>query len=130
MGGGEPLSQFTMTNLASELAKQNNAESFIVYKDEKAVALANCFYGFSTFACRPLLNIHDLVVHPDFRGQGISKKLMQAVKERAVEKGCCKLTLEVLSNNLTAKAAYEAFGFTLYELDAAAGTAQFMEMKL
>lgn len=130
MGGGEKLSEFTIANLASELAKLSHASSFIAYVDGRPASLANCFFGFSTFACKPLINIHDLVVHPDFRGQGIAKKILTDIKQHAVDHGCCKVTLEVLSNNLIAKQAYEKFGFIQYQLEESAGAAVFMELKL
>ena len=34
-----------------------------------AVGLVNCIEGFSTFACRPLVNVHDVVVRESHRGR-------------------------------------------------------------
>jgi len=39
-----------------------------------------CFRGFSTFAAAPLINVHDLAVVPGFRGQGIGRRLLEAVE--------------------------------------------------
>ena len=36
----------------------------------RAVGLALCFVGFSSFKARPLINIHDIAVRPEVRGQG------------------------------------------------------------
>jgi GNAT superfamily N-acetyltransferase len=80
--------------------------------DGAPAGLANCFEAFSTFSCKPLINIHDLMVLPAFRGNGISQKLLQKVEDIAQSKGCCKVTLEVLSGNEPAKASYEKFGFS------------------
>jgi ribosomal protein S18 acetylase RimI-like enzyme len=66
----------------------------------------------------------------DFRGQGISKKLLQKSEEIAKSLGCCKLTLEVLEGNTTAQAAYKASGFAGYELDPQMGKALFWQKKL
>ena len=55
---------------------------------------------------------------------------MVAVEEVALLKGCFKITLEVLSSNVPAKAAYEKFGFTGYELDPEKGHALFWEKPL
>jgi len=38
--------------------------------------------------------------------QGISQMMLEKVEEIAKEKGCCKITLEVLSNNEVAKSSY------------------------
>lgn len=130
MGGGESLTDYCKQNLASELANIPYACSFVAYEDDKPASLANCFFGFSTFACKPLINIHDLVVLPEFRGKGIANKMLDAVKQHAQQNGCCKVTLEVLSNNPVAKQAYENFGFKQYQLDESAGAAIFMELKL
>ena len=37
---------------------------------DKPVGLATTFEGFSTFAAKPLINIHDIAVLPDYRGRG------------------------------------------------------------
>jgi ribosomal protein S18 acetylase RimI-like enzyme len=73
--------------------------------------MAICLLGFSTFRARPLINIHDIAVHPDFRGQGIGRALLDAVEQHAREHGCCKVTLEVRSDNEPAMAAYRRAGF-------------------
>ena len=82
-----------------------------------------CFQGFSTFAARPLINIHDLAVLPDLRGQGIGRQLLEAVECKARALGCCKLTLETQENNHRARRIYQAAGFAqaVYE-DAAGGS--------
>lgn len=130
MGGGKPLSSFTMSNLSTELAKRPHAFSVLAYVDNKPAGLVNCFEGFSSFACKPLVNIHDVIVHSDFRGLGLSQHMLSQVEGIARERGCCKITLEVLENNVVAKAAYEKFGFAGYELDPEAGQAVFWQKVL
>jgi ribosomal protein S18 acetylase RimI-like enzyme len=130
MGGGESLSKETKENLASSLAKLPYAFSFIAYVEDEPAALVNCFEAFSTFACKPLINVHDIVVLPQYRRLGLSQKLLEKVEQRAREKECCKITLEVLSNNHVAKSAYRKFGFEGYVLDPKAGEALFWEKKL
>lgn len=130
MGGAEPLSQYTYDNLADKLAKLPHAFSIIAYVDGKPAGLINCFEAFSTFACKPLINTHDIAVLPEYRGLGLSQKMLNKVEEIAREKGCCKITLEVLSNNTVAKSAYEKFGFSSYELAEGEGHALFWQKKL
>ena len=130
MGGATALTQTVKDNLASELAKLPHAFSVICYVDGKPAGLANCFYAFSTFTCKPLINIHDLVVSSEFRGLGISQKMLQHVENIAIQKGCCKVTLEVLEGNQIAKNAYLKFGFAGYELDPQMGKALFWEKPL
>lgn len=127
MGGGEPLNAEVKDNLVSELAKLPHAFSVICYVDDEPSGLVNCFEVFSTFQCKPIINIHDVVVMSGIRGQGICQRMFEKVEEIARSRGCCKLTLEVLSKNEVAKSAYQKFGFSDYELDPEAGTAQFWE---
>jgi GNAT superfamily N-acetyltransferase len=130
MGGGKGLSDYAKTNLVAALVERKIARSVLAYVDNEAVGLINCFEGFSTFACQPLLNIHDVVVSQKFRGQGLSKLMFAKVEEIAREMGCCKLTLEVLAGNTVAQGAYRAVGFAGFELDPAMGQALFWEKKL
>lgn len=130
MGGGEALSSFVKENLVNELAKQHGAITVLAYIDGKPAGLINCFRGFSTFKCKPLLNIHDVVVLKQYRGKGICQKMLNKVEELAKDKDCCKLTLEVLEGNETAKKAYINYGFEAYELDPVNGKALFWQKKL
>ncbi|HEV7280803.1 MAG TPA: GNAT family N-acetyltransferase [Pirellulaceae bacterium] len=84
---------------------------------ERPVGVAICFFGFSTFRARPLLNLHDFAVVPEARGLGVGKTLMDAVLAAAKEHGCCKVTLEVRSDNGRAKRLYAAAGFSPLDTD-------------
>jgi ribosomal protein S18 acetylase RimI-like enzyme len=130
MGGSTTLSQTVKDNLATELAKLPQAFSVICYVDDKPAGLVNCFEAFSTFKCKPLINIHDVVVSVEYRGLGLSQKMLQHVETIAVQKGCCKVTLEVLEGNQIAKNAYIKFGFGGYELDPKMGKALFWDKPL
>jgi GNAT superfamily N-acetyltransferase len=130
MGGGTPLDASVRANLAAELAKRPNAFSVLCRVDGQPAGLANCFENFSTFQCKPLVNIHDVVVLKAFRGLGLSQKMLAKVEEIARGRGCCKLTLEVLEGNGPARSAYAKFGFAGYELDPAMGKALFFEKPL
>ncbi len=130
MGGGQSLSQDTREQLAIELAKRSHAFSVLAFIAGEPVGLINCFEGFSTFACRPLVNIHDVVVVAAVRGQGIGQKMLAKVEEIARQRGCCKITLEVLEGNESAQAAYSKQGFSDYQLDPQMGKALFWQKAL
>jgi len=127
MGGGKPLEKYVTENLVSELSKLPHAFSVISYVNNQPAGLINCFEAFSTFSCKPLVNIHDVMVLKEFRGNGLSQKMLERIEEIASAKGCCKLTLEVLSENKIAKSSYEKYGFSSYELDPKQGSAQFWQ---
>ncbi len=130
MGGGAGLSDYVRANLVRELRDLPTFHGALAWRDDEAVGLINCFAGFSTFAAKPLLNIHDIVVRDDSRGQGVGQALLHWAEQRAGDLGCCKLTLEVLSNNTRALAAYQCAGFAPYVLDPAAGHALFLQKTL
>lgn len=130
MGGGEALSDFARDNLIAALAATPGAFSVLGLQEEQPVALANCFRSLSTFACRPLINIHDLMVLESARGQGISQQLLSFIEAHAIASRCCKVTLEVLEGNRVARQAYERFGFAPYTLGDEAGHALFMQKSL
>ena len=130
MGGGSGLSVYAHDHLVGELRGLPSFHGALAWLGGRAVGLINCFAGFSTFAARPLLNIHDIVAHTNVRDSGVGQALLVWAEGRARELGCCKLTLEVLANNRSALQAYERAGFAPYVLDPAAGTALFLQKLL
>jgi GNAT superfamily N-acetyltransferase len=68
------------------------------------------FFNYSTWLGKPSLYLEDLFVHPEFRGLGIGKALLQRVAAIAVEKGCPRLQWEVLDWNTPAIDFYRAMG--------------------
>jgi len=121
MGGGHPLPEDILRQLPGELAKRPHAFSVLAFVGGEPAGLVNCFEGFSTFACRPLVNVHDVAVMPRFRGLGLSQKMLQKVEDIARQRGCCKITLEVLEGNAVAQASYGKFGFAPGMFDPAHG---------
>lgn len=111
MGGSGPLSPEVREVLISRLRAQHGCRVFLAYDADRAVGVAVCFTGFSTFQAQPLLNIHDLAVHQSVRGRGIGRALLAAVEHEARAMGCCKLTLEVRADNHGARHLYESSGF-------------------
>ncbi|HKS11613.1 MAG TPA: GNAT family N-acetyltransferase [Pseudomonas sp.] len=130
MGGGEPLPAAVLQSLASELAKRPHAFSVLAFDGDAPVGLVNCFEGFSTFVARPLVNVHDVVVLDSHRGLGISQRMLAEVESIARERGCCKLTLEVLEGNVSAQKAYRKLGYGSYALDPEMGKAMFWQKVL
>jgi ribosomal protein S18 acetylase RimI-like enzyme len=130
MGGAHPLSQFAQDNVVAELAKRPQAFSVLAFAGDEPVGLVNCIEGFSTFACKPLVNIHDVAVHPGFRKQGVGRQMLALVEAISRERGACKLTLEVLQGNAPAARLYNEVGFVGYQLVATMGQAVFLQKPL
>jgi ribosomal protein S18 acetylase RimI-like enzyme len=111
VGGGEPLTQQVRERLVPALRDHPTRLVLLALDEQRVIGVAVCFFGFSTFQARPLLNIHDLAVVPQHRGRGIGRALLTAAEAHALRRGCCKLTLEVQDDNQRARALYKCFGF-------------------
>lgn len=127
MGGGTPLPEDTKLRLCDELVHVPGAISWIAWIEQQPVGVLNALPGYSTFKARPLMNVHDIAVDPAYRGQGVGQALMNALQAYASERGCCKITLEVLSGNAQAMRSYARFGFEQYALSPETGQALFMQ---
>jgi ribosomal protein S18 acetylase RimI-like enzyme len=130
VGGAAPLSAYARTNLIDALRPRIGYVGLLAFQGLCAVGLVNAFEAFSTFAARPVLNVHDLFVKPAYRGRGIGQALLWAAEREARARGCVKLTLEVLSGNTRALSSYERFGFRRYQLAPEVGHALFLEKPL
>lgn len=130
MGGGKGLSEFAKLKLTAELMRRPTVHVILALDDEIPAGLLTCIEGFSTFACKPLLNIHDVIVSAEYRGRGLCKEMLKAAESLAIKMDCCKMTLEVLEGNKIAQVAYQSFGFKGYELDPRMGRAMFWEKSL
>lgn len=130
MGGNEDLSEFAKQNLVSTLLKRTDTVILLIFKDDKPAALLTAIEGFSTFSCKSLFNIHDVVVHKDFRGLKLTSMLFQEIEKIARQRDYCKITLEVLSGNEIAKNAYLKQGYSDYQLDPEHGSALFWTKSL
>jgi GNAT superfamily N-acetyltransferase len=130
MGNGKPLDQDVRTRLIPGLRRHPTTLIFLAFDGVQPIGAAVCFIGFSSFAAKPIINIHDFVVLPASRGKGIGRRLLEAVEAKARELGCCKLTLEVMDKNHQAIRMYQASGFERYSLQEEAGVAIFMSKPL
>ena len=111
MRGATPLPTEVRQRVVPGLRAHPTSLVLLALQEKKAVGLAVCFVGFSTFRASPLLNVHDLAVLPECRGLGIGRRLLAAAEACARQRGCCKLTLEVRQDNHRARGLYQTFGF-------------------
>jgi ribosomal protein S18 acetylase RimI-like enzyme len=130
MGGGTALDADVRRRLIPALREQPHALVLLAFDAARVVGAATCFFGFSTFAARPLLNVHDLAVLTEFRGRGIGRALLVAAEQRARARDCAKLTLEVREDNRRARALYQERGFGDFELAGAAYRTLFLAKAL
>jgi ribosomal protein S18 acetylase RimI-like enzyme len=127
MGGSEGLSAYAKANVVAGLASRPQAFSILAWDGDTAVGLVNCIEGYSTFAAKPLVNVHDVAVLASHRGRGVGAAMLNLAEQMARERGACKMTLEVLSGNVGAARLYKNLGFAVYQLDPAMGQAEFYQ---
>ncbi|MCM0650951.1 GNAT family N-acetyltransferase [Clostridium swellfunianum] len=89
--------------------------SFIALKEERPIGLvlggAKNYEGIKTMRCGTM------AVDPEFRGTGVSKRLMELHREEAVKQGCKQLFLEVIVGNDRAINFYKKLGYEkIYDL--------------
>jgi len=112
MGGELPPHETNKAERMVEgLADHPSKLVLLAKNDDKFVGLTNCFVNFGTFAAKPFINIHDLVVLDTCRGKGIGRMIMNTIVEKAKELDCAKITLEVRDDNTRAQALYKSIGF-------------------
>jgi len=78
--------------------------------DGQPAGFAFYFFNYSTWKGRPGLYLEDIFVHPEFRGLGIGKALLERVAAIAVENNCPRMQWQVLDWNTPAIEFYRATG--------------------
>ena len=111
MGGGEPYTNEQKMKLVEGLKSHPSCMVFLARTGDKFVGLINCFVNFATFTVKPFINIHDVIVTESWRNNGIGRRMLQHVIDKAAELGCSKVTLEVRADNHNAKYLYKSLGF-------------------
>ena len=139
MGGRQPLATSAREALIPGLKKHPTTLIFLALEGSgdvdpaigtNTLGIAVCFLGFSTFAAKPLINLHDLFVLHSARGTNLGQALLESVAEKARNIGACKVTLEVQSENLRARRVYAAAGFEQAVYNPEAGGVLFLSKPL
>jgi ribosomal protein S18 acetylase RimI-like enzyme len=111
MGGHETLNDAAAQQLVVGLSKHPSHFILFVRHEKKIVGLATCFVNFSTFLAKPYINVHDLIIHKEYRGNGLGKFLLETILSLANERGYGKVNLEVREDNVIAQSLYQTLGF-------------------
>jgi len=111
MGIGEAMPENLGPKIIDGLKNHSAYLGFFVCIGDDFAALANCNFNFSTWKAKPLINIHDFIVSPGFREQGVGLFLLNEISKYASEKGYCRINLEVRHDNYKAQNLYKKAGF-------------------
>ncbi len=100
------------------LQRMRNGES-IIYGCEsingQLIGFTQLYPIFSSVRMKRMWLLNDLFVNPDFRGNGISKMLINQAKELCKKTNACGILLETETTNDIGNKLYPAIGFELEE---------------
>jgi ribosomal protein S18 acetylase RimI-like enzyme len=71
-----------------------------------------------------------MYVEPGYRGKGINRKIVDALKNWSIAQNVTELRLEVYNDNVAAIKAYEKTGFTRHMIEMRIGLADLLSEKL
>ncbi|GAS80926.1 GNAT family N-acetyltransferase [Paenibacillus amylolyticus] len=94
--------QGTAESDGTPLSKRMNCTGFV-----------QLYPSFSSVSMGPIWVLNDLYVQSDYRQQGIARKLLQAAKRLASERGVLRISLSTELSNKQAQALYESEGYAL-----------------
>ena len=90
---------------------RDDAEYLLAATGDEPVAVAQVRYRWSVWWDAEDCWLEDLYVAAGARGSGMGRALTEAVIERARERGCRRVELDVNSENPAAQALYRSLGF-------------------
>lgn len=112
-GMGVPMPEEVVSRLRSRLSDMPGLRAGLAFVNNEFAGSALCVQSFGSFLARPILNIHDLSVLPEFRGKGVGSALLEWSENYARETDCSHVTLEVSHDNPTAQRLYRSRGYSI-----------------
>ena len=90
------------------LADGDEIATCVIANDEKVEGYADAPWQIDS---DDVIILHVLAVHPDYRGKGLARRLVENVIEQERKAGKKALRLDVIENNTTAEKLYQKLGF-------------------
>ncbi len=112
----EPVSKEVLVSFIQERMKNNEVVILLAYLGDKAVGVAQLYWGYSTLSLGKFWALYDLYIDKAHRGQGLGIALLEACKSFAIQDSGFKLELKTEHDNLAAQSLYEKFGFVKDEV--------------
>lgn len=103
--------QITEESLRESLfCDRPHAETLLAFLDQKPIGFCLWFHNYSTFLGKPGLYLEDLYIQPEYRNQGIGKRILAKLASIALERGCGRFEWAVLDWNEPSIAFYRKIG--------------------
>ncbi len=98
--------------VAGRILKDGDGEYLIAYDASgRPAGVAQVRFRWSVWTSAPDCWLEDLYERGSARGEGLGRRLVEGVIERARERGCARVELDVNEDNEAAIALYVACGF-------------------
>jgi GNAT superfamily N-acetyltransferase len=105
---GEELSaEVTATTWHRVLHRERGLGGLVACIDGEVVGLAHHVIHPHTWGTGDVCYLEDLVVHPDHRGRGVGRRLIEALTLRARELGCASVYWITQEDNEVARRLYD-----------------------
>jgi GNAT superfamily N-acetyltransferase len=98
-----------------ERMERNESVVFVAEQDDRLVGFTQLYPQFSSTRMKRTWLLNDLFVLREYRGRGISRKLIDQAKDLSRETGSAGLLLETEKKNLIGNRLYPSAGFRLYD---------------
>ena len=96
-----------------EILLKGGTEYFVAFKDNRMVATCNItVISNLTHDRRPFALIENVVSHPEVRGEGFARKVVEMALDHARDQNCYKVILLSASHRKDAHEFYEKLGFS------------------
>lgn len=93
---------------------------FAALIDQKVVGVVHVVEHESSWTMRPYAYLQDLFTHPDYRGQGVARKLIEHVYQVAQQRNCDRVYWLTQESNRQAQVLYDKVakktGFIQYRM--------------
>jgi len=93
------------------LTDRSRGRIYVAREGRRAVAMASLLFTVSTAEGGRAAWFEDLVVHPDYRSQGVGEQMLKYVIGEARNEGLLRITLLTDMQNERAQALYRRAGF-------------------
>jgi len=91
-------------------------EILVLKGDRKILGMVSLLYSISTALGGKVVILEDMIIHKDYRQQGLGKALLGEAIRFSKERNCLRLTLLTDFNNDAAINFYQQFGFKKSEM--------------
>jgi GNAT superfamily N-acetyltransferase len=112
----EPDYQRQKSGLERIIANPNIGEILVLKVDGKVIGMVSLLYSISTALGGKVAILEDMVIDPDFRGQGFGKELLNEAIGFSKLRNCLRITLLTDFDNDLAIRFYQSVGFTVSKM--------------